>query len=191
MLSIAVDLDGVLANTTLPFCDIINKRHSKHFTPSSFTRWKAWEVANIPKQEFFRALDEAWFNWRSIPPTEEDIGLKVRHLQELGRVDIVTGRSPDTVVPAQSWLKQHEVPFRSFVRTMGTLEKAELPYDIFIDDSPELMAGIATTPKKHGIMYTQPWNQNEPKMPRITRVEGWKQVPVAVMKITRRRCTEP
>ena len=187
MLSIAVDLDGVLANTILPFCRIINQRHLTQFDPSSFTRWSAWEIAHIPKEEFFRTLDEAWYSWKSIPPTEDGIGEKVRRLHMLGRVDIVTGRSPDTVAPAQSWLRQHEVPFHSFVRTSGTMEKAELSYDVFIDDSPELMKGIASTLDKHGIVYTQPWNKSEPRMPRIHRVESWDQIPTAVREITATR----
>ena len=74
MLAIAVDLDGVLANTILPFCKTINKRHSTQFDLSSFTQWNGWEIAHIPRKEFFRTLDETWYNWREIPPTEHNIG---------------------------------------------------------------------------------------------------------------------
>jgi 5'(3')-deoxyribonucleotidase len=184
LLSIAVDLDGVLANTILPLCKTINEHHSTQFKASSFIRWNAWEIARIPKEEFFRTLDEAWYNWKTLPPTEENIGKKVGRLQTLGRVDIVTGRSPGTVAPAHSWLKQHEVPFHSFVRTNGTMEKAELAYDIFIDDSPDLMRGIASTHDKYGIVYTQPWNKDTPRTSRILRVESWDQIPGVVRKIT-------
>jgi 5'(3')-deoxyribonucleotidase len=183
LLYIAVDLDGVLADTILPFCRIINERHSTLFEASSFIRWNAWEIAHIPKEEFLRTLDEAWYNWKTIPPTEENIGRKVARLHMLGRVDIVTGRSPDTVASARSWLRQHEVPFHSFVRTYGTMKKAELAYDIFIDDSPDLMRGIASTHGKYGIIYTQPWNKNTPRTSRILRVERWDQIPAAVRKI--------
>jgi len=183
LLSIAVDLDGVLANTIQRFCKTINERHSTQFDNSSFIHWNGWEIAGIPKDEFFRTLDEAWYTWKEILPTEDNIGKKVRLLHNLGRVDIVTGRSPDTVAPAHSWLRQHEVPFHSFVRTNGTMEKAELAYDIFIDDSPDLMRGLASIPGKHGIIYTQPWNRDSPETQRIVRVERWDQIPAAIRKI--------
>ena len=180
---IAVDLDGVLANTIVSFCRIINERHSTRFEPSSFVRWKAWEIANIPKEEFFRTLDEAWYNWRTIPPTEEKIGEKVRALKHLGRVDIVTGRSPETVAPALSWLGEHGVLFDSFVRTDGVVEKARLAYDILVDDSPDLMEMIVSTTDKFGIVYTQPWNKDTPALSRIQRADRWEQIPNLVRKI--------
>ena len=184
MLSIAVDLDGVLADTILPLCKTINERHSTQFKASSFIHWNAWEIAHITKEEFFQTLDEAWYNWKTLPPTEENIGKKVGALQMLGRVDIVTGRSLDTVDSAHSWLKQHGVPFHSFVRTNGTMEKAELAYDIFIDDSPDLMRGIASTHDKYGIVYTQPWNRNTLRTSRVLRVESWDQIPALVRNIS-------
>ena len=67
MLSIAVDLDGVLANTMLPVCRMINQRHFTHFEVSSFVRWKGWEIAKIAKEEFFRTLDQVWFERVNYP----------------------------------------------------------------------------------------------------------------------------
>jgi hypothetical protein len=92
LFSTAVDLDGVLANTMVPVRRIINQCHSARFTVSSFVEWKAWEIAKITKEEFFRTLDQAWFEWPTIPPTEDSLAEKVSHLLEFGKVDIVTGR---------------------------------------------------------------------------------------------------
>ena len=184
MLSIAVDLDGVLANTISSVCKIVNERYSTQFEPSSFVRWRAWEIAQIPKDEFFQILDQAWYNWRTIPPTEEKIGEKLRPLRPLGRVDIVTGRSPDTVPSALSWLSEHDVQFDSFVRTDSVVEKVELAYDVFIDDSPDLMTEIASSPHKSGIVYTQPWNKDTPELNRIHRANQWDEIPKLVQKIT-------
>ena len=181
--STAVDLDGVLANTMAPVCRIINRRHSTHFDVSCFVRWKAWEIAQITKDEFFRTLDEAWFDWRTIPPTEEHIDEKVGRLLEFGKVDIVTGRSLETVAPANSWLKQQGIRFNSFLRTENGKDKAKLNYDGFFDDSPELMSQLSSGSSRHGILYTQPWNRKSPIMPRIYRVNSWNQIPGAVHKI--------
>lgn len=141
---IAVDLDGVLADTMVTVSNILNQRRSDKLTSQSFVKWRAWETAGITKDEFFTALDEAWFSWQSIPPTEESLAVKVGRLGEFGIVDIVTGRSPSTVLQANSWLNQHGIRFDSFVRASNSTKgKLSLNYDVYIDDSAELMALLA------------------------------------------------
>jgi uncharacterized HAD superfamily protein len=178
---IAVDLDGVLADTMVTFCQILNEHRSTPLAVESFVRWRAWEIAGITKDEFFRTLDEAWFSWEAIPPTEEDLAAKVERLTEFGKVDIVTGRSPATVPYANSWLRKHQIPFDSFVRTRNsTSGKLDLNYDMYIDDSAELMALLASRLHGSGILYLRPWNRNAAEMPRIFRVERWNQIPSVV-----------
>jgi uncharacterized HAD superfamily protein len=184
-LRVAVDLDGVLANTIATFCTILNKRYSTHYTVESFDRWNAWQNAQITEDEFFRTLDEAWFDWKNIPPMEENLSEKVSVLGKFGRIDIVTGRSPETVPYANSWLEEHHIPFDSFIRTQSTNAKVKLNYDLFIDDSAALMALIASTLDSYGILYTQPWNRAAPEMPRIIRVQRWIEIPPILEEIVR------
>jgi uncharacterized HAD superfamily protein len=174
---IAVDLDGVLADTMFTVCQILNKRKSTKFTVDSFVRWRAWEIAGITKDEFFRALDEAWFSWEAIPPTEENLAKHVAKLGEFCTVDIVTGRSPMTVPHANYLLNQYQIPFHSFVRTDNTTTaKLSLNYDLYIDDSAELMALLASKLQATGILYLRPWNNSSPEMPRVFRAERWDQI---------------
>jgi 5'(3')-deoxyribonucleotidase len=158
-------------------------RHSTHFNVSSFNRWKAWETANISKAEFFDILDEAWFAWRSIPPTEEQLAQKVGRLLDFCKVDIVTGRSPETVASAKSWLKSQGIRFNTFVRTSSGIEKVDLNYDVFIDDSPDLMEMLTSKPDGHAILYTQPWNKEMREMPRILRANSWDEIPELIHRI--------
>ena len=183
-LRIAVDLDGVLADTMVAFCKILNNRHSTQFTVDSFGRWNAWEIAHITKDEFFRTFDEAWFDWKTIPTIEENIGERVRRIRKFGRVDVVTGRSEKTVQPAKAWLKQYQVPYDSFVRTNGTEAKAKRSYDVFIEDSPELMSLLASNLDRCGILYTQPWNKNAGTMKRVFRVNQWEQIPAVLEQVS-------
>ena len=173
---IALDLDGVLADTIQTFCKILNSRHSSTFTPEVFDRWNAWEIANITRQEFLRTLDEAWFNWKEIPAVESDLSTKVARLAEFGAIDIVTGRSEETVPFAQKWLEFQRIPYERFVRTTSTSAKADLDYDIFIDDSEYLMSLIASRLVGFGFLYTQPWNKAARNMPRIFRLQNWDEV---------------
>jgi uncharacterized HAD superfamily protein len=187
VLRIAVDLDGVLADTMVTFCKILNQHHSTKFTVNSFVQWNAWQIAHIPKEEFFRTLDEAWFEWKSIPAVEDHIGDAVEGIHRFGRVDIVTGRSQATVRAAMNWLKAHKIPYEDFVRTESTKAKATLSYDVFIDDSAELMSLVASSLDTYGIIYTQPWNRNVEDMQRVFRVETWKDIPAALERIPTRK----
>jgi len=182
---IAVDLDGVLADTIVSVSNILNERRGGSFTSESFVRWRSWEVAGISRDEFLRTLDEAWFSWESIPPTEKNLDAKVGKLAEFGIVDIVTGRSLVTVVHANSWLKRYRIPFDSFVRTSNsTKAKLSLDYDLYIDDSPELMNLLASRLYGSGVLYLRPWNRNTPNMPRVSKVERWDQIPEIVKRMS-------
>jgi uncharacterized HAD superfamily protein len=182
---IAVDLDEVLADSMTTVCEILNRNRSLPLTMESFDRWKAWEIAGISKNEFFNTLDEAWFSWEKIPPTEQDLDVKFKRLAKFGEVDVVTGRSPATVASAKSWLKRHRIQFNSFVRTWNsTTAKLSLNYDLYIDDSADLMALIASRSRGSGVLYLRPWNRNAPQMPRIFRVEKWDQIPSVVEKMS-------
>jgi 5'(3')-deoxyribonucleotidase len=183
-LKIALDLDGVLADTMETFCMLLNARMSGlNLTPESFNRWNAWEVANITKQEFLRILDEAWFNWRDIPPVEKDLDKKVSNLVRFGRVDIVTGRSEVTVPFAKEWLRSNSIPYEKFVRTVSTTAKADLDYDIFIDDSDHLMSLLASRLYGFGMLYEQPWNRQAKNMPRIFKISKWHEIPPLIENI--------
>jgi len=143
-------------------------------------------MANSPhyKGEFFRTLDEAWFEWENIPPVHHHIGEAVEGIHRFGRIDVVTGRSQATVQPAMNWLKEHKIPYDTFVRTASTKAKARLSYDVFIDDSAELMSLVASSLDNSGILYTQPWNRNADDMQRVFRVERWEQIPAVLEKIS-------
>jgi hypothetical protein len=151
---------------------------------NSFVQWNAWRIAQITKEEFLRTLDEAWFEWETIPPVEENIGAEVSRIHGIGQVDIVTGRNQATVQAAKSWLEEHKVPYDTFVRTASTGAKAKLNYDVFIDDSAELMSLVGSSFDRYGILYTQPWNRTAKDLPRIYRVERWKQIPDLLERVS-------
>jgi len=185
--TVAVDLDGVLADTITASCKIINAKYSKHYEPANFTKWRAWEITDLSVDEFFWALDEAWLDWRNIPPTEPNLAQKVERLRDICNVDIVTGRSPHTVAPAKSWLKYHRIAFNSFVRTNSGMDKLNLNYEIYIDDSPDLMSALTHKHDKRGIIYTQPWNQKISIPKGVYRVDSWNEIPKKVLDIFRQK----
>ena len=151
--------------------------------PEQYDRWNAWEVAKVSMDEFLKILDEAWFNWQTIPPVEENIAHKVSELSSIGQIDIVTGRTEVTVPFAKEWLRSQNVTYNNFVRVNNTAAKANLEYDVFIDDSTYLMTLVAQRLFGYGILYEQPWNRNAASMNRIVKVKGWDEIPPALKQM--------
>jgi uncharacterized HAD superfamily protein len=190
-LKTAVDLDGVLAEAMIVWCDLYNQRYGKSLTLEDINAWDVWKIAKIPRSWFIRLLDDAWRNWEKMPPTEPDVGKQVGLLREFGTVDIVTGRSIRTVSQAKQWLKAHAVPYDHFIRTESNLAKINLDYDVFVDDSPDLMELIASKSKALGILYTRPWNRNTQMPTVVRRVTTWNEIPPIVRSISTRPRTTP
>ena len=177
LLKIAVDLDGVLAETMTAWCEKANEELGTRLKLDDIDSWASWMKLGVTKDQFYRLLDSAWDDWENVPPTEKGLAGKVARIQSLGTVDIVTGRSRRTVESARNWLQQHRIPFERFVRVPGVRDKAYLDYDVYIDDAPDLMPLISRNPVKHGILYERPWNRDMREMPRIFKVERWAEIP--------------
>jgi 5'(3')-deoxyribonucleotidase len=185
-LKIAVDLDGVLAEAMVVWCDLYNKRYGGSLEFKDIRAWEVWKLVKVTRDQFFRLLDDAWLDWEKMPPTEQDVGEQVKLLRESGTVDIVTGRSTRTVSQAIQWLKEHAIPYDRFVRTESTLAKINLAYDVFIDDSPKLIELIPTRSKALGILYTRPWNRDTQMPTVVRRVTRWAEVPPIIRAVSTR-----
>jgi len=176
-LRIAVDLDGVLAETMTAWCKRANEQLGTRLKLSDLDTWASWAKFGITRDQFFRLLDEAWDKWEDVPPTESGLAEKVAKIQSLGSLDIVTGRSRQTVEGARNWLAYYKIPYERFVRVPGMKDKVYLNYDVYIDDAPELMPLISRNPVMSGILYERPWNRDVPDMRGVFKVESWTQIP--------------
>jgi 5'(3')-deoxyribonucleotidase len=182
-LRIAVDLDGVLAETMTRWCEKANEEFGTRLKLDDLDSWASWVKLGVSKDKFYRLLDEAWDDWERVPPTEPGIAEKVARVQAYGEVDIVTGRSRRTVEGARNWLSHYKVPFGRFVRVPGVKDKIFLDYDVYIDDAPDLMHLISKNPVMHGILYERPWNRDLRDLRGVSRVKKWKEVPGVLKKI--------
>ena len=180
---IAVDLDGVLAETMEAWCRIVNERFGTRLKLDDLDTWTSWRKTGISKEQFFEILDETWDAWESIPPTEPRLAEKVETVEKLGDLDIVTGRSRETVEGAKSWLRNQGIPYKRFVRVRGWRDKVFLNYDVYIDDAPELMPLISRNPRMRGILYARPWNRDVTNMPRVFKANSWDDIPQLLAEI--------
>ena len=182
-LKIAVDLDGVLAESMLIWCDRANKEFGTRMKMEDLDSWASWRKFSISKDDFYRILDESWLDWEQIPATEPGIARKVARIVKFGDVDVVTGRSKTTEEAAKRWVESQKLRYRHFVRVTGWRDKASLDYDVFIDDAPDLMSLISHNPTRWAILYDRPWNRNVPRMPKVLRAERWAQITGLLKKI--------
>jgi len=182
-LKIAVDLDGVLAESMLVWCERANKEFGIRSKMEELDSWASWKKFPISKDDFYRILDESWDEWREIPPTEPDVAEKVARIEKFGDLDIVTGRSKRTVQAAKNWVDNQKVRYRRFVRVLGWRDKILLDYDVYIDDAPDLMPLISRSPKAWGILYERPWNRSVVDMPKVLKAKSWQKVPALLKQI--------
>jgi uncharacterized HAD superfamily protein len=94
-----------------------------------------------------------------------------------GRVEVVTGRPPDTVAVSEAWLRKHDVPVEAiyFVDKFGrweghapgantlTLDQVcARDYIAAIDDSPHMISVLRERMQTPVIVLDRPWNRDLP-----------------------------
>ena len=163
---LALDVDGVLADVMASWLTY-NNRIRKRLSRRDLTDWHFWKGLGI--DDFYGELSMCWKDWIAIPPTEQNLSQTVRELSELARIDIVTAREKSTDGFVKEWLDLHRIHFDSYVSVVSGPMKAELDYDVFIDDSP-LNASSFLKNNKTVLVYSQPWNRglSDPGLRRIS-----------------------
>jgi len=157
---IALDLDSVLAETTVLWAREISRRKRKEIRKEDLVSWDLTELVGISDSEKMEIFDLIWSdeNWKKIPPTETRLSEKVNMLREYGKVDIVTVRPKNQIENTKRWLAYHKITYDDYRLVPEGMNKSDLDYDIFIDDSP-LNARRIMKLGKTIFLYDQPWNR--------------------------------
>ena len=169
-MKIALDVDGVLADVIVSWLNYSNSIRS-HISKNQVTDWEFWKKFDINPFDFYSELSYCWKNWKSLPTTEENLSFTTKNLSTIGQVDIVTAREHSTDSFVKNWLNFHDISYDNYVSVIDGPMKADLDYDVFIDDSP-LNAVKFLENNKKVILYSQPWNQHisNYKLDRITNL---------------------
>jgi len=157
-MKIALDVDGVLADVITSWMNYNNSIRQK-ITKNQITNWEFWKEFQINPFDFYAELSLCWKNWMSIPTTEKNLSSITKSLSSIGQVDVVTARERSTDSFVKSWLDHHDISYNNYVSVIDGPMKAELDYDVFIDDSPLNVEKFLTNNKKV-ILYSQPWNEH-------------------------------
>ncbi len=170
-MKIALDVDGVLADIISVWLEQYNKSHKKSVTTEDIVKWDFWKELGFDKYEFYEELSNCWSRWTEVPPLEQGIANAVEKLHSVGTVHIVTARDAASTKYVKRWLEHNGIKYDDYVPVLRGRDKADLDYDIFIDDSPQNVIGIASK-GKNVLLYDQPWNRsvNNQKIVRIKKL---------------------
>ncbi len=170
-MKIALDVDGVLADIILVWINEYNKKHDKSIEKETIKNWDFWKELGVNQLEFYHQLSNCWSQWKDVPPMEQGMSNAVDKLHSIGNVDIVTARDKESTKHVINWLEHNHIKYNEYVAVPDGREKANLDYDVFIDDSPHNVVSMASK-GRNVLLYDQPWNKyvNDSKIIRISKL---------------------
>lgn len=146
-MQIALDLEGVLADTHLATRDRSDRLGPEHF--------EYWGFDDEMWDHYHHVSQNLWHNhWEDIDPMEPALCDVVRILRYDHTVDILTARTgvDDQI---QKWLDANDIQYDGFTATKQP--KHEFDYGVFIDDNPRMAGDVDFL-----YMRDRPWNRDAP-----------------------------
>lgn len=201
-MKVACDFDSTLADTLKVVLDLFNFKYGLGLTREDIVDWdwkknaKVWgfteEGAQEVEADFWKVYDlfDTTHLRRAIPPVDPLACGAVKWLVKHGhQVDIVTSNRPEAEMSIRAWLFGHglDLPLRMLDRKTGS-HKAELDYDVFIDDAPSLAKSIADlydkqcvsvvhfempNPRHRLLLVPQPYNRHITRSPAVNTEFTW------------------
>ena len=189
---IALDMDGVLADSHTVMADVTEELHGYRLEPSTVYQWGAEKVmfhlsqgkVKLTGQEFLDLFDVIWARWRDIPPVDPYAKGVIEELRDDGHtVHIVTyAKTKEQMGFKAEWLAKNVMPSLWMVNSRELAGwKYEMDYDVFIEDCPHIAVG-ARQQGKIAILYDQPWNRGVDRRLIDFRVTSLNPVPYCIDK---------
>lgn len=162
-LRVSLDMESVLAAVHPYFLTVYNDRFGTSYSREDIDGWD-WVHTEVEFETFNEIVDNGW-ETGEINPTAPDLHATVDWLtsQPGITVDIVTART-GVETGMKNWLTDHSISvFDSFIATNQS--KAELGYDVFIDDKPGLADELTGDQTQY--LISQPHNKSAREHDRV------------------------
>ena len=202
-MKVACDFDSTLADKLKVVLDLFNFKYGLSLTREDIVDWdwkvnaKVWgfteEGAKEVEADFWKVYDlfDTTHLRRAIPPVDPMACGAVKWLVKRGhQVDIVTSNRPEAEMSIRAWLFGHglDLPLRMLDRKTAS-HKAELDYDVMIDDAPSLAKAITEQyleqkagtihfeqPRPHHrlLLVPQPFNRQVLESPAVRTDFTWR-----------------
>jgi uncharacterized HAD superfamily protein len=183
-MTIATDIDEVLADTLNEFLKFYNTSFRTDFNREQFGSYDWWEALKISADEFIlrlhKFIDEGGFA-RVVPVPGAGAGIKT--LSRDHKLLAVTSRPRALSETTADWLGRHfagcfnEVYYtKELIGEKNRVSKVTFclqeGVDLFIDDVYEYAAGCAARGIE-ALLYDAPWNKDAGMISNMTRVFTW------------------
>jgi hypothetical protein len=190
---VAVDLDGTIIRMNDLVADLINFRHGVDHDATDFSYW-GWLEDNGYGEDLWDAYDFADEIGARVGcgPYDGDVVDVLEVLSMVYDTDIVTCNGEEVVSQMWDWFniysssEQMDVFLEQLdIRTIGRVDvnnKLDLEYDLYIDDSPNLINDIPDHPESLVLVMNAPWNEPEAldidldDYANAVRVRSWEEV---------------
>lgn len=188
-MKIAIDIDGVLLDIIVRYCEIYNKRYGTNYQKKDITNWEFFKDWNISEEIAFKIFYEIYADSKNVPFIDDNAPKIMKKLNERYDVDIVSARLPEYRSSIVNKLNFHDV--REGIQYVELILLHHKPYniklkqnyDVYVDDNPNLVEPIKQLKNRFLLLYDQPWNQESVCEENVYRVYDWNEVYQKIIEI--------
>lgn len=155
MSRLALDMDSTLAASMNTVFDHIDA----DATYADVETWD-WPIEQFGADAFLGGFDTVWTEkWEQIEPLEDDVATVIETFAAHYGVDIVTAQPDHEGVTEgkAKWLEAYDIPHDRLVTVPRDESKADLDYDVYVDDKPALPSRVDDAVV---YLYDQPYNRD-------------------------------
>jgi uncharacterized HAD superfamily protein len=188
---IAVDIDGVLLDLVITFCEIFNERYNTHYTKEDVSNWEFFNDWNITEEEAFEIFFQIYENTMDVPFIDEKASEYMRKLNINHDVYILSARTSQYKSQIIEKLNFHNIKKGVHYKELILVhhkpydQKQNYNFDVYIDDNPHLAETIKNIKERYLLLYDQPWNQDFNCKNNIIRVHNWKEVYDTIISLSK------
>ncbi|MFX1297008.1 MAG: hypothetical protein ACFFD2_19420 [Promethearchaeota archaeon] len=179
---IAVDIDGVLLDIMVTYCEIFNKKNKTSYQKKDVKNWEFFRDWKITEQEAYEIFYEIYEDSMLVPFIDIKASSIMKELNKIHEVYIVSARQPKYRNPILKKLRSHNIRKNIQYKELILLHpkpydiKLKQDFEIYIDDNPNLVDPIKELKGRILLLYDQPWNQDVNVEGNINRVFNWKDI---------------
>ena len=181
-MNIAIDIDGVLLDIMVVYCQIFNYKYHTNYAKQDVMDWEFFKYWGVSEKEAFEIFYDIYQDSMSVPFIDKDAPEIMQKLKELHDIFIVSARNPEYEIPIVKKLRFHNIRKGTHYIDLILLHhkpydiKLTLDFDVYVDDNPNLVESIKAMPNKKLLLFDQPWNQDLTFSKNVKRVFNWKDI---------------
>jgi uncharacterized HAD superfamily protein len=181
-MKIAIDVDGVLLDLMVEFCEIFNKRYGTKYTKEDVAHWEFFHDWDVSEDVAYDIFHEIYNNSQEVPFIDQRAPRILKNLHQNHQLDIVSARTFKFKGELKKTLETHGIHNNVHYRNLILVEnkpydvKLTLDYEIYVDDNPNLVTPIKNIHNKFLLLYNQPWNYNIRASKNVLRVMNWEEI---------------